>query len=74
VATRLRAAGHLVYAPTLDGCGERHHLVRPGITVGTQAREVAQPAERLKAAWHELDTGHCPMLSEPDELTRLLLT
>ena len=23
VATRLRAAGHLVFAPTLDGCGER---------------------------------------------------
>jgi pimeloyl-ACP methyl ester carboxylesterase len=41
VATRLRAAGHLVLAPTLDGCGERHHLVRRGITVGTHAREVA---------------------------------
>jgi pimeloyl-ACP methyl ester carboxylesterase len=42
VATRLRAAGQLVYAPSLDGCGERHDLVRPGITVGTHAREVAQ--------------------------------
>jgi pimeloyl-ACP methyl ester carboxylesterase len=42
VAERLRAAGHTVYAPTLDGCAERHHLVRPGITVTTQAREVAQ--------------------------------
>src|SRR5438128_2574408 len=30
-------------------------------------------AERLKAVWHELDTGHYPMLSQPDELTRLLL-
>jgi pimeloyl-ACP methyl ester carboxylesterase len=30
-------------------------------------------AERLKAAWHELDTGHYPMLSQPEELTRLLL-
>src|SRR2546427_51747 len=28
--------------PTLDGCGERAHLVRPGITVGTHAREIAQ--------------------------------
>ncbi len=37
VATRLRAAGHTVYAPTLDGCGERAHLLRPGITVGTSA-------------------------------------
>lgn len=42
VATRLRAAGHTVYALTLDGCGERHHLVRAGITVATQAQEVAQ--------------------------------
>jgi pimeloyl-ACP methyl ester carboxylesterase len=42
VATRLRAAGHLVYAPTLDGCGERHHAIRPGITVTTHGQEVAQ--------------------------------
>ena len=42
VATCLRAAGHTVYAPTLDGCGERAHLLRPGITVGTQAQEIAQ--------------------------------
>jgi pimeloyl-ACP methyl ester carboxylesterase len=41
VAARLRAAGHAVHAPTLDGCGERHHLVRPGITVGTHGREIA---------------------------------
>ena len=42
IAERLRAAGHLVHAPTLDGCAERHHQVRAGITVGTHAREVAQ--------------------------------
>ena len=42
VATRLRAAGHTVYAPTLEGCAERHDQVRPGITVASQAREVAQ--------------------------------
>src|SRR5215831_15959489 len=42
VATRLRAAGHTVYAPTLDGCGERHGQIRPGITVTTQAAEVAR--------------------------------
>jgi pimeloyl-ACP methyl ester carboxylesterase len=41
VAERLRAAGHVVYAPTLDGCAERKHQLRPGITVGTHAREVA---------------------------------
>ena len=42
VATRLRAAGHLVYAPSLDGCADRHHLIRPGITIDTHAREIAQ--------------------------------
>ncbi len=42
VAARLRAAGHRVHAPTLDGCAERHHLVRRGITVGTHAQEVAR--------------------------------
>ncbi len=42
VATRLRDAGHTVYAPSLDGCGERHHLARPGITVTSQAQEIAQ--------------------------------
>jgi hypothetical protein len=42
VIERLQAAGHQVYAPTLDGCAERHHLVRPGITVGTHGQEIAQ--------------------------------
>jgi pimeloyl-ACP methyl ester carboxylesterase len=41
VATRLRAAGHLVHVPTLDGCAERTHTLRPGITVGTHGAEVA---------------------------------
>ena len=41
-ATRLRDAGHLVYAPSLDGCGERRHTLRPGITVATQATEIAE--------------------------------
>ena len=42
VAQRLRAAGHEVYAPTLEGCGERHDEVREGITVATHAHEVAR--------------------------------
>jgi pimeloyl-ACP methyl ester carboxylesterase len=41
VTERLRAAGHAVYAPTLDGCAERKRHLRPGITVGTHAQEVA---------------------------------
>ena len=42
VARQLRAAGHAVYSPTLDGCAERKGQVRPGITTETQADEVAQ--------------------------------
>src|SRR5438874_6409658 len=42
VIERLRTAGHSVYAPTLDGCAERHHLARPGITVATHAQEIAR--------------------------------
>ena len=42
VARRLRAAGHDVYAPTLEGCAERAEQVRAGITTESQADEVAQ--------------------------------
>src|SRR2546423_15177438 len=42
VADRLRGTGHRVYAPSLDGCGERKSTVRPGITTETQAEEGAQ--------------------------------
>jgi pimeloyl-ACP methyl ester carboxylesterase len=42
VATRLCALGHRVYAPSLDGCGERKGTARPGITTETQADELAQ--------------------------------
>jgi pimeloyl-ACP methyl ester carboxylesterase len=42
VVERLHAAGHVVHAPTLDGCAERRHALRPGITVSTHAEEIAQ--------------------------------
>ena len=42
MATRLRAAGHTVYAPSLDGCAERKHQVRAGITTETHAAEIAE--------------------------------
>ncbi len=42
VAARLREAGHTVYAPTLDGCAERRHQLRPGITTASHAQEVAE--------------------------------
>jgi pimeloyl-ACP methyl ester carboxylesterase len=42
VVTRLRAAGHHVHTPTLDGCAERRHALRRGITLMTHAQEVAE--------------------------------
>ena len=30
-------------------------------------------ADKLGGKWHELDTGHYPMLSMPEELSRILL-
>ena len=42
VANRLRAAGHQVYAPSLDGCGERKGRCGRGSPAETQADEVAQ--------------------------------
>ena len=42
VAQRLRAAGHEVHVPTLEGCAERRAGLRAGITVATHAEEVAQ--------------------------------
>jgi len=41
VSPHLRAAGHAVFAPTLDGCGERRQALRPGIDTESQAAEVA---------------------------------
>jgi pimeloyl-ACP methyl ester carboxylesterase len=40
VAGPLRDAGHLVYAPSLTGCGDRVHLSRPGITVETLGQDI----------------------------------
>ena len=42
VTPHLRAAGHTVFAPTLDGCAERRHALRPGITTESQAAEIAE--------------------------------
>jgi hypothetical protein len=41
VATRLRSAGHTVYARTMDGCGERRNQLRPGIDTSTYVAEVS---------------------------------
>lgn len=42
VSPFLRAAGHTVFAPSLDGCAERRHALRPGIDTESQAAEVAE--------------------------------
>ena len=41
VTPHLRAAGHRVFTPTLDGCAERRHALRPGIDTETHAAEIA---------------------------------
>lgn len=42
VSARLAAAGHTVFAPSLDGCAERRHAVRPGISTETHGAEIAE--------------------------------
>jgi pimeloyl-ACP methyl ester carboxylesterase len=42
VASRLRAAGHTVYAPTMMGCAERRHELRAGIDTTTFVNEVSE--------------------------------
>jgi pimeloyl-ACP methyl ester carboxylesterase len=34
---------------------------------------IKRAADKLKARWHVIDTGHYPMLSTPDELSRIIL-
>jgi pimeloyl-ACP methyl ester carboxylesterase len=41
VASRLRSAGHTVFAPTMEGCAERRHQLRPGIDTSTYVGEIA---------------------------------
>jgi pimeloyl-ACP methyl ester carboxylesterase len=40
VADQLRGGGHTVFAPTLTGLGERAHLLRPDIDIGTHIADV----------------------------------
>jgi pimeloyl-ACP methyl ester carboxylesterase len=42
VTPHLRAAGHTVFAPTLDGCAERRHALRPGIDTESHAAEIVE--------------------------------
>jgi pimeloyl-ACP methyl ester carboxylesterase len=42
VSRRLAALGHEVHTPTLDGCAERAHQMREGITTETHAEEIVK--------------------------------
>ena len=41
-AKALRANGHTVYAPTMEGCAERVHALRAGLTITSAAKEMAE--------------------------------
>jgi pimeloyl-ACP methyl ester carboxylesterase len=41
VAAPLRAAGHTVHTPTLEGCAERYSRIRPDITIDVHVEEMA---------------------------------
>ena len=45
VAEALRAAGHVVFTPTLTGLGERVHLLRADLTIEDFATDVANVIE-----------------------------
>jgi pimeloyl-ACP methyl ester carboxylesterase len=42
VVQRLAAGGHRVFAPSLDGCAERRHALRTGISTETHGAEIAE--------------------------------
>jgi pimeloyl-ACP methyl ester carboxylesterase len=45
IATRLRAAGHDVYTPTLTGLGERVHLAHPDVDLDTHIQDILMVLE-----------------------------
>jgi pimeloyl-ACP methyl ester carboxylesterase len=45
VARRLQKAGHIVYAPSLTGLGDRAHLLRPDIDLEFHIKDVVQLLE-----------------------------
>lgn len=46
VAEGLRAMGHIVFAPSLTGLGDRRHLRAPGVNLSTHADDVIDIIER----------------------------
>ena len=50
VAEHLRAQGHQVVTPTMTGCGERFHLIRPDTSLSTHIDDVVHAIE-----WEEME-------------------
>ena len=53
VRQRLEAQGHRVYAPSLDGCGDRAHAMRSGINTESHGAEIAKLIENHAAVMVE---------------------
>jgi pimeloyl-ACP methyl ester carboxylesterase len=45
VAKQLREAGHSVYAPSLTGLAERHHLLNAGVNLTTHIQDIVSLIE-----------------------------
>jgi pimeloyl-ACP methyl ester carboxylesterase len=79
VAEALRAAGHLVFTPTLTGLGERFHLLRPGLTIEHFATDVAnviaaEELQRVVLVGHSFAGGPISVVADrhPEALERLV--
>ena len=47
-------------------------VIRCNRSVNPSEAHQRRTSDKLNADWHELDTGHYPMLSHPQELAKLL--
>ena len=79
VAGALRAAGHVVFTPTLTGLGERAHLLQPGLTIEHFATDVANVIEteelqRVILVGHSFAGGPISVVADrnPEALKRLI--
>ena len=59
----------VIGAGDATGGAVARRFAREGFTTCVTRRA----ADKLNARWHVIDTGHYPMLSTPDELTRIIL-
>src|SRR5580658_102183 len=79
VAGALRAAGHVVFTPTLTGLGERAHLLQPGLTIEHFATDVANVIEieelqEVILVGHSFAGGPISVVADrqPEALKRLI--